>query len=178
MTSQIKQKPIVLLGLAVLMLAFVTLWSYGQLHKTHAMATTAADDLAACRQLASKIVSLDNRPIMAHSQQIHLNELTRHIEQSTKNAKIAPGSLVRIWPDPPVRVGDTPYQKKSTQVLFRQITLRQIITFLHHVATQDGGPRATHIRLLAPRSNAVGSRWTVETALTYLIYAPKINIPK
>jgi len=174
MTQPIDRKTILCMGGLALGLIVAVLWSYGQLRTSHAAAEMAATDLAACRRIVHRMQSLNTQPTMAHSRQIHLNELTRHIEQSTKNAQIAPDSLVRIWPDPAIRVGDSPYQKKSTQVLFRQVTLRQFITFLHHVAAQEGGPRATRIRLFTPRGIESGNRWTAETTLTYLIYAPKI----
>lgn len=175
MTLNVNDKPMVLMALATLVVTILAMWSYGHLHDSQSAANSAADDLAVCRRLAREVINLDSRPAMAHSQQIHLTELTRHIEQSTKQAKISPNSLVRIWPDPPMRVGDTVYQKKSTQVLFRQVTLRQIITFLHHVASQDGGPKTTQIRLSTPRGDETGNRWTAETTLTYLIYAPRID---
>ena len=174
MTQNIDRKTISCIVGLVLCLTVAVFWSYGRLRHSYAAATMAATDLTACRRMVQRMRNLDTRPTLAHSQQIHLNELTRHIEQSTKKAQIAPDSLVRIWPDPAVWVGDSPYQMKSTQVLFRQVTLRQIFTFLHHVAAQDGGPQATRIRLFTPRGIKSGNRWTAETTLIYLIYAPKI----
>ena len=166
------QRSLILAGLLALSLLATTAWSYGQLRRNHAAASIAASDLAACQKLAAGIRDLGRQPVVAQSQQIQLNELTRRIEQSTKAANIASDRLIRIWPDPVNRVGNTPYQRKSTQVLFRRVTLRQVITFLHTISARKGGPQATRIRLLAPRDDAIGNLWTAETTLTHLIYSP------
>ena len=170
--SPTNQRRLVLAGLLGVTLLVTTTWSYAALRRNHAAAKNAANDLITCQTLAAEIRDLGRQPAVAQSKQIQLDELTRHIEQSTKMASIPPDRLIRIWPDPASRVGNTPYQRKSTQVLFRRVTLRQIIMFLHTISSRKGGPQATRIRLLAPRDDASDKLWTVETTLTHLIYQP------
>lgn len=172
---KLDQRTIVLIGLLAMGLIVTAMWSYGRLNESRSAATAAAADLATCGQLAAGINQLGRQPARAGSHEMQLNELTRRIERSAKSAQIPPDSLIRISPDPTSRIGDTSYQKKSTQVLFRQVTLRQIITFLHTVAAQDAGPQTTRIRLVTPRDQKTGDRWTAETTLTYLIYDPRIK---
>ncbi len=166
-------RPLILVGVLGLVLTITAAWTFGRLSDRRSAAIGAATDLADCRRLATQIQQLGRQPALAGSGEMQLNELTRRIERSAKSAQIQPDSLIRISPDPASRVGNTAYKKKSTQVLFRGVTLRQIMTFLHTVAAQDTGPQTTRVRLVAPHSDDAGDRWTVETTLTYLIYEPK-----
>lgn len=163
-----------LVGLLTLCLLGVTGWSHGRLGHARTAATAAAADLAACQQLGSSIRRLAG-PAQADANRPHLNELARQIEHATREAQINPDSLISISHDPANRVGDTPYERKSTHVLFRQVTLRQMVTFMRTVTAQSNGPRATRIRLFAPDEQDTQDQWTSEATLTYLIWSPRIR---
>jgi len=135
-----------------------------------------ASDLSACRDAASRIEQLRRRPAVAGSREVQATELSRRIEASARAAEMPDGALDQIEPQPPRRVGDTPYRQTPTRVRLRGVTLQQLFTFLHALAAEDAsgpGLRLEALRLSAPRGEEAGDRWTAEATLTYLVYDPK-----
>jgi hypothetical protein len=157
-------------------------WSYMQLAETRASEAAAAQDLADCRALTARIELLRRRPSVAGAQQLGAADLSRRIESAARAADFADGSVERIEPEPARRVGETNYREVPTQVRLRRVTLRQVFTFLHALSADPSQPandaqqcilRVRDIRLSAPRGEEIGDRWTVESTLTYTVYAPK-----
>jgi len=165
-------KPLVLLGVLVAGLLAATLWSYTLLAASRASAATAIDDHDACQRLASSIESLQQGRLPQDFMDQPLNELVRRIEMSAQSSLIPTQSLVRIWPEPERRIGNTPYKQKPTQILLRNVTLKQLITFLYRLTADGLGLQIPSIRLTAPRDNEAGSLWTTEITATYLSYDP------
>src|SRR6185437_461314 len=100
--------------IAIALLAAVG-WSYIQLADNRASATVAAQDLADCRALASRIEMLRKRPAVAGTQELGAADLSRRIEQAAGTAEMADGSIERIEPEPARRVGETNYREVPTQ---------------------------------------------------------------
>jgi len=156
-------------------------WSYMQLAESRAAESVAAQDLVDCRAIASRIESLRQRPAVAGAQLLGAADLSRRIELAAAAANFADGSIERIEPEPARRIGETNYREVPTQVRLRRVTLQQVFTFLHALSATP--PTADHnqqsilsvsdIRLSAPRGEEAGDRWTVESTLTYTVYAPK-----
>lgn len=157
----------------ILSLGALGAWSLGQLRANRQAAAAAAADLAVCQDAATNINNLRRKPSLAGSEEMQLTELARLIEQAARTAQMSMDSLVRIWPEQARRVADTVYKEKPTHVLLRGVTLRQLIAFLHTLTDGDSGLRVKHIRLVTPRGDDAGSRWTAEATVTYLIYAPR-----
>lgn len=169
------RKAILIAGSLSLCLLATAAWFYGYLADSYAVAQAAADDAARCVQLAVEIRDLQQQPSLAQLQELQLQELTQRIERAAQQSNITLENLIRIWPEPAKRVGDTPYKRKPTQVLFHSVTLPELVGFLQQLSTQDAGPQVTRIRLTAPHDEETGDRWSAEVTLTYLIYAPKIT---
>lgn len=162
-----------LLGLLALMLLGIAGWSYRHLDQQRRVAREASADLAEVQRFAQQIRAMRQRPAVAGSREMELNELTQRIERAAEEAQIAASSLVRIWPQPARRAGDSPYKEKPTQILLRHVTLEQLVGFLHHLSEGEGSNLTVQrLRIVAPRHNEHGDRWTVETTVTYLIYSP------
>ncbi len=162
-------------GLLAFIAVLVSGWSYSGMSDSRAAAIAAADDLVACHRLVGQIRRLRDQPTVADSYEPQQHELTRRIEGAAQQAQISIGSLDRIWPEPAMYVADTPYKKHATQVVLRGITLQQIVTLIHTLESQEGGPRLTRVRLASPRDDATGNLWNVEATLTYLIYTPRVR---
>ena len=164
-------------------------WCYLRLADARASASGAAQDLADCRALASRIESLRRLPTVAGATELGAADLSRQIEQAAKLADFPEGSVERIEPEPARRVGETNYREVATQVRLRHVTLRQVFTFLHALCAADtsatpssngidrsaSGLRLRNIRLSAPRGEETADRWTVESTLTYMVYSPRLN---
>ena len=159
---------VVLVKLVLMALAF---WSYGRLSDRRAAAIGAGNDAVACVRLAAGIEALSRQPTQADSKELQVRDLTRRIEQSASQAGIEMENLIRIWPQPATRISDTPYKKKSTQVLLRQVSLRQVIRFHHALETDSPGLGVTGLRLTAPRRENTNGLWSAESTLTHVVYA-------
>jgi hypothetical protein len=162
--------------IALALLAGVA-WSYARLAQSRASAWAAGQNLADCRQLAARIQVLRQKPAVAGAKEWRPADLSRRIEEAARTAQFADGSIGRIEPEPPRRVGESNYREVPTQVRFGKVTLQQILTFLHALGSEapQAADRASalqlhSIRLWAPRGEETADRWTVESTLTYMIY--------
>jgi HPt (histidine-containing phosphotransfer) domain-containing protein len=161
---------------AILAMGFlaVVLWCLWQFQKNQSAAMNAARDLEACVNAASRIHTLRQRPSLAGLEQLQSTELSRRIEQATRSANIDPArSLLRIVPESPRRLGDSPYKEAPTQVSLRQVTMQQLIGFLYTLTPSDSGLQARSLRLSVPRQTDSSDDWEVEATITYLIYSPQ-----
>jgi len=167
-----RKRELWLIGTMLALLLLTVLWSYGQMSASKEAVLSAAQDTAQCRHLADRIGQLQHKPSLAGSSELAMTELARLIEQAAAGSEIPGGSLVRITPEAARRIGDSVYKEKPTQVLLRNVTLGQIVRFLHSLTGNDSGLEARQIRLSAPRDQQTGDQWVLEATLGYLIYAP------
>ena len=152
--------PIVRASLAMGVIACVLLgamgWTYSYFVDCRRNAQLAAENYNACRQLAERIDSLQKKPSLAVSRDLQVTELSRRLEDALGKSDIATDDLARVTPEAPRRIGDTAYLERSTQVVLRNVTLRQVIVFLTSLAGEPSGLSVAGIRLTAPRNVAAG----------------------
>jgi len=157
------------------------LQAYGFMADRREAAIKARADMERCGRIAAIIEALRARPAVACEAERLAAETTGLTERAARSAGIAPGSLVRITPAPPRRVGESVYKEKPTQVLLKNVTLRQLVTMVHALGEADAGLQANSIRLTSPGRDddglpltrgVKGGLWTAEVVLTYLIYDP------
>ncbi len=162
----------VLLSVLAALLALATLLSYRVMIRHRAAAMTASNDLAECYKMAPEIESYRKRPAMAADQERIANETTGLIEQAARSSGISTRGLVRITPAPAHRLADTVYKEKPTQILLKGVTLRQLVSTLHRLASSKQSLYPKSLRITAPRVDDIGRLWTAEIVVTYLIYEP------
>ncbi len=169
--------------LAVLILGAL-MWSYTLLAHSQKLALLESTNAHRAANLATQIKDLQHQPALVQDQELQQPELARKIEAALKTAGVALSMLERVTPETAHRIGDTDYREMPTNVLLRQMSLRQLVSFLYHLTTappEGGGesPGASlavkTIRLSAPREPQASDKWRVEVTLTYLIYTPSQN---
>ena len=139
-------------------------------------ATTAGENLAACRQLASQIQQLRRQSQHASLVGRSLSDLADDVEHAAEGAGLSRDSIVRIDPQAVRRVGDSDYEEQSTEVELLAATVRQIEQLIAGLASTDSNLEVRTVRLRMPREQAVqdGTElWLAELVLTQCIYAPK-----
>jgi hypothetical protein len=161
-----------LLGLMLALLAVVALLEYDSMVAARASAFRANDDLVKCSGMIAGIESYQKRPVKAAEHAQLATETTGLIEKSAKDALIDLRNLIRITPEPARRVGDTAYKAKTTLVHLKNTTLKQLVALVHGLVTAQQKLQVDTIRIAAPQPDDTGAWWTVELALTYLIYEP------
>lgn len=165
---------IVLLGL----LAVAAGWSVRSMQQQRSGMETAAEALHEAGHYADRIARLEHQPQRAGARRMPVNQLTQMIEQCVEAAGIEPGRLDRVWPEPPRRLGDSPYQESVTRILLRRVTLEQLIELLRAIDRAEQRLTVSMLRLTAPRGvddleQPGPGYWTVELNISYLIYAPR-----
>lgn len=146
--------------------------SFLALRKNQERAMKAKAELIQCQSLAARIIALNDRPAVAGPTELLANEITQKIEQAAQKAQIDANQIVRIWPEPTRRIGNSVYKEKNTRVLLRHVTLPQLLPFLHAFNASDAALRVMSARISAPRDQQVGDLWILEATLTQLVYDP------
>jgi hypothetical protein len=135
-------------------------------------AAMAANDLAHCRSLAVQVAPEVGRAKGEPAQAMAASDLTRLIEQAAQGAGVLPEALARITPEPAKRLENSTLREEATEVVLQQITLRQLIGFLHAVTSGNSVVGVRSVRLLSPPEEEVGRHWTAEVRVVQLIQAP------
>lgn len=162
-----------ILGAALLI--FINLIAFQLYRSQRQAAMQAADELIVCRKLIADIQAMQQKPSLTAANPLQTSELTRRIEQAGQAAGFLTGpngNLVRIWPEPARQVAQSPFQQRPTRIVLRQVSLKQVIQFMHRLTENDPTLRWQNIRLSAPRGEETGDRWSVEATLVYDVFVP------
>jgi len=148
-------------------------WCYWAMTQAKAAAVFAAQDADRCRSLATQIIALQDKPVVAGTQEHPFEQLTDRIEAAAKAYGIAGDThLASIAPEQPTRVLDTAYIEKPTTIELRDAKLPQIIGLIERLALDGSALRVKSLRLTAPPHQEDGDLWSAELTVAYLIYSP------
>lgn len=161
-------------GLLAAGLVCINAWAYSRLKEQRAAVADAAEELHQCRRLAATLGRLQGPSVPAGSKPIQPNDMIRWIEQSAQHAQVSMDHLVKIWPGPVKRIGNSRLKQAPVQLQLRSVDLQQLITLLHHLASEAHGLQITAIRLAADQDNPQGEElWTAEATVTYVFDEPQ-----
>ena len=146
-------------------------WSVDWMLGRRQAALRASGDLAACQELARAIESLRQKPRVAATEAMGAGELGQRIQAASRQANMGEAAIEGIYPQPPHRLGESPYVQKPTALALRGVSLPQLAAFLYHLSA-DGGLSVRDLRLRSPRSDAAQDTWDAEVTVTVLVYAP------
>lgn len=169
--------------LVVLGSALLAGWSVLRLDESRDAVAWEIETLHDVETFAHTIAAYRQAPKTVSERELESTLLARLIEHSAERADIPRRALDRIWPQPPRRVDDTPYQRAATQLLLRDVTMPQAASFLNSLATASTPLSIDAVRLSAPRSEASnaggnfaggggGETWTLEATVSHLHYQP------
>ncbi len=98
-------------------------------------------------------------------------ELPTKLDQAMKTAEIDSEDLVRITPQPPRRLGTTGLREMPSQLVFRQLTLAQVLTFITALSPAGSELTVRDLHLTLP-GETVGTGtdagWNVELTVSYV----------
>lgn len=138
------------------------------------------EDLDDCRSMASQIERLRTGRQRALLKTKPSDELNRKIADWASRVGIPADRLIRIEPQQPSRIGDTPYLQQVTELEIMQTELPKLIELAQASQRDEEGLKVSSMRLSLPRleSDKDGpEQWNIELTLTYLIYSPTSNRP-
>lgn len=152
-------------------------WSVFYVDQSRTQQQTAVGQLKTVQDYAQTIQTFRVQPNRVADREMQLTLLARLVEYAADEAGIDRQALDRIWPQPARRIRDTPYLRKSTQLVIRGVTLPQAVTFLHQLThAGDQSLSLDSLRLSAARGSEWSSQtpetWTVEATVSELLYQP------
>jgi len=135
----------------------------------------ANDDLRECRRLARQIESLQAVPTFAAIQVESPSDLADHIDWAVKTSSLTPSAVVRVQPQPSVRLGNSAYRIFPTRLELKQVTLAQTVQFAELLNVTDQGLTVRDLRIW-DNSREASNRdelWWAEITLTQVSFSPK-----
>lgn len=178
--KKVNREPLLWL-VAVTLASVAAGWSVLERSGAEAEAGYAAADAEQAAKYALKIQEFRASTDTVDDHELETTLVAQLIEHAADRAQISRQALDRVWPRPSRRIDDGPYQQKSTQVVVREVTLPQAVTFLHHLTDGPRKLRVDGLRLSAPRDAMNGDRdspgstpetWMLEATISQLIYNP------
>lgn len=166
---EIRLPLLILTGLVILVF-----FLYGELGRLQRGASEAADNAQTCRELSRRILELKKKPELISGNMSSTAQIAQSVESAMVQAEIPAGKLVRIEPRSAKRFEKTPFLEQPSHLEFREVTMEQLIRFLHAVSTQNH-LETIELRLHAPRSTVSETGpeiWNAELVLTNTIYSP------
>ncbi|MEM9420562.1 MAG: hypothetical protein AAGA25_16160 [Planctomycetota bacterium] len=167
-------------------------WSFVYLNRAKGDELASRQQMTESLRYAKQINEAEKSPSRISNTEMEVALLARLVEQAADEASIDRHALDRIWPQPARRIGDSPYQRKTTQLVVRNVSLQQVITFLHELIQAESALSVDQLRLSAPpgslptlppsligqststltQAYAEDEFWTLEASVSHLLYQP------
>jgi len=178
-----------LLILLLIAAGAATGFAYSRLQTARDHADMRQNDLAVCLKDLSEIASNSGQGIVVRAG-VDDPELNRRLRSAATIAGV-PNELVSIDPGPARQVRDTDYDETVVYLRLDNVTLRQLVTFLHQLSSRDKALRTKSLQLAPPAPTGIarpqvattgakpesGEPWTADVTLAYLSYSPHGNKP-
>jgi hypothetical protein len=153
----------ILAGAALVVLLLTTIWSSAEFTTQRDSAVAAGQSTANCRALAAAIQSSAS---LHSSFIIHPSAFSSSLSAATEQAGIPSASISQIAPEPAHPIADTPYEQHPIRLSLHDLTLRQLVTFLHALPCD-----VDELHLSATGENA--DTWAADLTVDYLTRATR-----
>jgi hypothetical protein len=167
------RRKIILISLLACCLIAVCYYSYNNMASCRETALASANDVCLCRQMVKSIEHYKRRPALASEHELLATQTNSLIEKTATKAGMSRRNLIRITPEPARRIEDSSYKEKPSHILLRDVTLKQMVPFVHGLLS--AGLNAKAIRLTSPKPEDTGHLWTMEITMSYLVYDPRVT---
>jgi hypothetical protein len=152
-------------------LLIALIWSLSFLADASDDADRAAADTALATHSAKRIES--KRPIEMQTNSIEklAAQLPHKLDDAMKVAEIEPENLDRISPQPPRRIGQGDFSETPMQLVFHQVSLRQLLQFVSSLTHDNPWLTVRDVHLThasSVESSTSNAGWTIELTISYL----------
>lgn len=154
-----------------------SLYAYVTFSELRQAAEYGAADVAECRRMIAQIRSLGNRPKLAGTSAAERDVIGR-IREATNAAGIpeAPDAgLTRYSTLEAVGIPNSDYREMPVSINIEACNLQQLITFMHHLMSNDPSLRVKEVVLNEHDINTGAELWNADITLGCLIYEPRSN---
>jgi hypothetical protein len=165
--------PFILVALCAL-LALAAFWGLWSFWNARDAAIAAANDLTEARRIASRLVALRGTGPTADTRKSS-SDVRLRIAQAMESGELPSEALASIDELSSRRIGSSAYQEQPTQVVFRSVTLKQLLTLLKTTLADARDLRLTALRLSAPEqgNRATVAGWTAEATISRIGLEPE-----
>lgn len=147
-------------------------FSYSQLASAKDQARRADGQHTSVISAIGQIEKLNGRPELASADTQRSARLTALIESTANESGIPSDQIRHIQTPAPRRLDGGPYLRQSKHVQIERATLPELLALLHDLEAGGSTLQLDELRLFAPHSERIGSRWRAEFTVSYLVYAP------
>lgn len=155
--------------LLVLVLAAVNAaMAWSRLARLRDDALASESDLAQCRAYLAEIAAAGAVSPAARPRTAGATDINRRLREAASAAG-AGEKLTSIEPGNAETAGGS--TELSVFLHFEPISLRELVTFLHHLSAGDAGMRAKTLELEAPPGAEAGDAWVADVAIGYPVTA-------
>lgn len=164
-------RPGFVVGIALLLVAaVVSMWQH---RVTATRLRSVRADTLLCERLAGEMRAIRELPRFAVLEAEPEDTIIDHIVRAAAAASIESRAISRIQPAPPIPTGA--YEVRAVRTDVNNVTLRQVIQFMHQLAADERGITVRDLRMTEPPAARRGGNeeiWDVELTLTQLIFSP------
>ena len=167
-------------GPAILLVLTLTgVYSFAQLRSAERRFELAQNELVESRRLAREIAELRELPQFAALESATDESISARIDAAAAEVGLSPTTIVRIQPQSPAWIDDTPYRVRPTRVELVDVTVRELVQFSHSLIDEAGGMTVRDVRLWSsePDSSTRTEKWSAEITLTQMTFSPKTRRP-
>ena len=194
MGETLRRSPLVAGLLLALAAALAIGWAWERRAAAADAARQAATEADEAERIAADFRAMRDVPVVAAVTQQSPREIADRVAAAMAAAELPDGVLRRVQPSPqPVRVPDTDYVVRTTQIELDGVTLEGVVRFGQALEDASQGMVIRRLRLLTPltvgevgpASDAAAAaasaggdgdeRWIVELTLTQTIFSPTVG---
>jgi len=166
-----RNRTTLILILLLVVSAIAAALAFAQLQHNRTVAERQQNDLHQSFRLISDLES-NKSPARLIATRLDGSALNRRIRDAATSAGIS-DRLSGIEPNRPVRVQGSDYNELMVFLRFENVSIRQLSTFMHRLASIDPACRVKSIELDSPPDPADTTNWTSDLTLAYLTYSPR-----
>ncbi len=155
----------------------VTGWN--EYRSAAASLTAKKAELLESERIVQQIKSSATKPRLASLNLESLQQISHRVAEAANRASVPTNRLASITPYPPVRILDSAYQQRATELNLKAVTLPTLAAFASNLQDDASGLVIRDVNLspmLANSSIETGhdglERWDVRLTLTQMIYSP------
>ncbi|MCR9293812.1 MAG: hypothetical protein NXI32_13890 [bacterium] len=150
-------------------------WSFLQMFSAQRHLRQTQQATEQCQQTGEQIRRLASKPTIAATALESSQELLLSITAAITSVDIQADKLVSVSPGEILRLGNSNFQQRATQLLLRDIELSKLAAF-YNALTDRNGLCLSGVTLTpaadSPNASNTGESWNARLTLTEIIYSP------
>ena len=167
---------VILFGLLLLVMGVTAVYAWASAAETGNQLMEAQEELREMHRMSADIERLQHRPRIASLELESPDEMSNRVTDALSQPAIRGARLKSLDPQQPIRVAQTDYQQRSTEIQLENVTLRELATFAEGLTRTGQGLQVRDVILAEPAATGTKSgaeTWLATVTVTQIIYSPR-----